>query len=1120
SLPVTHVTAEQQRLAETIATLEAQRGLLGDAAVDAVLAPLRQQLAALQATQALAAPDQTLRQVTVLFLDVVGSTTLSQHLDPEEIHAVMDGALGRCTAIVVSHQGKVLQYAGDSLLAVFGADAAREDDAERAVRAGLALLDEGKHQRRAVAERHAHEGFDVRVGIHTGGVLLGGGVDEEGTIRGMSVNVAARMEQSAPAGSLRISHDTWRLVRGMFDVEPQPPMLVKGRDEPILTYLVLRARPREFRVATRGIEGIATRMVGREAELEQLQHAFDGVIAGGRFGGVTVVADAGVGKSRLLFEFERWMASREEAFTVFRGRANPQTQARPYGLLRDILARWLDIADGDSMEAARNKIEAGIVPLFTADDGEEMALAHAHVLGHLIGLDFADSRHLKAILGDGRQIRSRGFHAAAQLFRRVYRREGVAIVLLLDDLHWADDPSLDFFSQLADTNADLPMLMLGLTRPTLFERRADLFVAGRIALAPLGDGSSRELADALLRMLAEIPTALRDLVTGRAEGNPFYMEELVMMLVDAGAIDASAEPWTIDAGKLQTTSVPHTLTGVLQARLDSLRAAEKLALQQASVIGFVFWDQALAAIDARAPASLPAVARRDLVVAHEEGDIDGAREYAFRHHLLHQVTYDTVLKRVRRDCHARAAAWLTSLAGARANDFLGVTAAHFEEAGDTPNACEYYARAAEHAATRFAHDTLIAHVQKAFTLAGGGDDRHALLMRWRLLAVRERSLDLQGNRAEQAVDIEALTQLAEALSDDALRAEVAWRRCDIAVRMGDFRTCESAARQAIALADRAGAIELGLRALQRLVLARTFQGDHAGARDLALQGLAGAQAHGAREIESRFTNALALIATNEGDLLAQLHFAEQGLSISREIGDLRTQSIELSNLGTTLLGFGAHAKAGKLLEEGLKLTRACGIRASETAVLANLSELALRLGEPTLALAHARDALAIATAVQDPIAEAFAALTLGDAALTLNRHADAAQAFARSRDVAHAVGDRMELHALAGLARAALARGDSDEATATVDIVLKHFATEDGANSAQEMLIWLTCWRVLRQAGDPSAAEVLSTAHAALQARAVTIGDASLRESFLSMVPENHGIVAAWAAQQTAATGD
>src|SRR5271170_3995668 len=203
------MSKEQQQIEAAIGGLESQRALLGDALVDAALEPLRARLVALSPAEP-GATAQTLKQVTVLFLDVVGSTTLSQYLDPEDIHAVMDGALARCTSLVELHNGKVFQYAGDGLLAVFGSQEAQEDDPERAVRAGLALLEEGHRQGDLVKRQYGHDGFDVRVGVHTGGVLLGRGVDEEESLWGMTVNIAARMEQTAPAGALRISRETYR----------------------------------------------------------------------------------------------------------------------------------------------------------------------------------------------------------------------------------------------------------------------------------------------------------------------------------------------------------------------------------------------------------------------------------------------------------------------------------------------------------------------------------------------------------------------------------------------------------------------------------------------------------------------------------------------------------------------------------------------------------------------------------------------------------------------------------------------------------------------------------------------------------------------------------------------
>ena len=497
------MSSELQQIEAAIAALESQRALIGDAVVDTALAPLREKRFALESAAKHTDGGQTLKQVTILFLDIVGSTTLSERLDPEDIHAVIDGALARFTAVVLAHHGKVLQYAGDNLLAVFGAEVALEDDAERAVHAGLALLAEGRAQGDSVRRQHGHAGFDVRIGVHTGGVLLGGGIDAEGSIRSLSVNVAARMEQTAPVGAMRISADTERQVHGVFDVEAQPPIEVKGVSDPVATFLVLRARPRAFRVARRGIEGLSTRMVGRDAELAQLQRAFQQVCSAGGLSVLAIVAEAGFGKSRLLDEFQAWAQTQTQTqtqaqpFQRFQGRAHPQTQGQPYGLLRDILAWRLQMADGDSMTAAARHFEHAVASLFVADEGELAAQAHAHVLGHLIGLDFSDSPHLQGIRDDARQIRNRAFGTAVQLFRRVAAQAAAPIVLLLEDLHWADDESLAFLNHLFAAVRDVPMLVLALTRPALFERHADWPTAAtvqRIELGPLAAEASRRLA--------------------------------------------------------------------------------------------------------------------------------------------------------------------------------------------------------------------------------------------------------------------------------------------------------------------------------------------------------------------------------------------------------------------------------------------------------------------------------------------------------------------------------------------------------------------------------------------------------------------------------------------------
>ena len=659
-------TADQ--LAATVAALEAQRGVLGDALVDAALAPIKRELATLRARELAAAapaptpPTQQLKQVSVLFVDVVGSTAIGQALGPEEIHVVMDGALERFTAVVQRHHGRVLQYTGDGMLAAFGTEEASEDDVEDAVRAGLGIIDEAVQLAPTVRRQHGVPDFNVRAGVHTGRVLLGGGVDAEGSIRGATVNVAARMEQSAPPGRLRISHDSYRHVRGLFDVLAQEPVSVKGVAQPLRSYLVERAKPRAFRVPTRGIEGLETPMVGRSAQLEQLQTTFHAVLTQRSARALTVVGEAGLGKSRLLAEFQQGLNL--NSCWLLLARAHPRSAVQPYGLLRDMLARQLQIGPDDSAAEARQKLVAGLAPLFIAE-GE----APAQLVGHLIGLDFSASSAVKDLLGDEQAFTQRAFEATALCLRRLGQSMPV-VVLVLDDLHWADAGTLAFMRYALQHNHDTPLLCLMLTRPTFFEQHADWMPASdtqaRLHLAPLDKAFSQALAESLLARLAEVPAALRALVTSGAEGNPFYMEELVKMFIDDGVIVVEPEGWRVVSDKLLGVQVPPTLAGVLQARLDALLPPERSALQQAAVVGQVFWEQALAAIDRAAVDVLPALLRKQLIVRHDAPGAntqgEGTREYTFGHNLLHQVTYDGVLKAPKRSGHERVGQFWTQRA--------------------------------------------------------------------------------------------------------------------------------------------------------------------------------------------------------------------------------------------------------------------------------------------------------------------------------------------------------------------------------------------------------------------------------------------------------------------------
>ena len=1095
-----------EQIESAIAALDAQRGVLGDLIADMAIAPLRDKLAAAQALARRS--EQRLKPVTVLFMDVVGSTEMSHQLDPEDVHAVMDGVLERLTAIVEAQQGRVLQYAGDSLLAVFGADQAHEDDAESGVRAGLAIIEEAPKFAARLQARYGLAGFNLRVGINTGLVLLGGGVDGEGSIRGITVNIAARMEQTAPAGALRISHDTYRHVRGVFDVTQEPPITVKGIAEPVRSYIVHRAKPRAFRVPNRGVEGVETRMVGRDLELAKLTDAFENVVEESSLALATVVGDAGFGKSRLLFEFGHWLALRPVPVMFFQGRPQPYGNNVPYGLLRDLLAWRFEILDGDTQAVAQAKLSQGLGPLFGERAAEQTAL-----IGELIGLDYRADPHIAGIANDAKQLRDRAFHALAQYFRLLHQSTDSPIALLLDDLHWADEGSLDFVNHLAQACRDVPVMVLCLTRPTLYERRP-LWGSGqhnheRIDLAPLSKRSCRELADALLSRLETVPAALRDLLTSSAEGIPYFVEELVGMLIDDGVIVTGPERWRVVADKLLTVHVPPTLAGVLQARLDSLPRSEKEALQQASVIGHVFWDEALRRIAPASPDALAGLTRRELAHGRETSAFDGTHEYVFKHHVLHQVTYDSVLKRHKREQHRQTADWLVVRSGDRASEYLGLIADHYERGGDGANALIYLRKAGEDAARSHASHAALEFLGRALALTPADDPA----TRFALLLTRRSVLSNTGRRTEQAADVAELEQLAEAMDDDAHRARAGGLRAAQSLVTGDYPgTCVAAAR-AVAWAEAANDPGSALLAWWNWARALQFQGDYANAQSRTEHCLALAREVGDRRIESTSLAQLGILAIQLGRYgIARGHY-QQALAQARAIGDRAVEGVMLNNLGDIERFVGNYSLALELLQTARRVCREIGQRMSESYVLCNMAYVAYLRGDPAEAIEWAAQASDTAQDLKDRDLAASLQSTRAHACVALGRHEEAVACYREAVNIYREIGrPTMPPEPIAGLARLALSQGSVVEAMHLITDIVAHFdagGTVDGTEDP--VWIYFTCHQVLAETKAPRAAEFLQRAHEMLMQRAAPLSG-SERETFLGNVPSHRAVMAAWAA--------
>jgi ABC-type oligopeptide transport system substrate-binding subunit/class 3 adenylate cyclase/tetratricopeptide (TPR) repeat protein len=769
---------ERQRIEQAIAAQESLRAKVGDEVVDETISMLRRELAHLET------PSETLAQqrklVTILFVDIVGSTEIVKQLDPEDALEIMDGSLKRLAAPVEQHGGHIARFMGDGFKAVFGMPKARENDPEMAIRAGLDILGAAQELGGELESQWGIQEFQVRVGINTGLAALGGMTEAEDTVMGSTVNLAKRIESAAPPGGLLITHHTYCHVRGIFNVEPREPIKAKGFDETIQVYIVLGIKPRAFRVHTRGVEGVETRMVGRRDELNYLQDALYSALEE-RVGHIfTITGEAGVGKSRLLFEFQNWIELLPETILLFLGQGRQETQNLPYALLRDLFSFRFQIQESDRLVDVRQKLEAGFGEVLGSN---EAGRKRAHIIGQLLGFDFSDSIYLKGVLDEPQQLRDIALTYLGEFFQGITTHTPATI--FLEDIHWADDSSLDAIDYLSREIAGQGLLIVCLARETIYERRPywgeGLPYHTRLNLRPLSKTESRLLVAEILKKITQIPAALRELVISGAEGNPFYIEELIKMLVEDGVIITGDDSWRVEPGQLAEVEVPSTLTGVLQARLDSLPIDERQILQQAAVVGRVFWDDAVTYLNSstskgeseeNVPQVLVHLRDREMVYRRETSIFEETREFTFKHAVLRDVTYESILKRVRRVYHNLVAEWLISHSVERRREYVGIIADHLELAGQTQQAIDYLLLAGDQARALYAHPEAITHYQKVLNLLNEtGDQERAARTLMKLGLTYHTAFDYQRSRQAYERGFALWQQAGESLRAKALGAE-------------------------------------------------------------------------------------------------------------------------------------------------------------------------------------------------------------------------------------------------------------------------------------------------------------------------------------------------------------
>jgi class 3 adenylate cyclase/tetratricopeptide (TPR) repeat protein len=683
----------------------------------------------------LAAPKEEERKlVTVLFADLTGSTALGEQLDPEKLRALLGDYFKAMASVIESWGGTVEKFIGDAVMSVFGIPAMHEDDPERALHAALDMQARLAEMNPDLAERHGVR-LAMRIGVHTGDVIAGTGGDQF-MVTGDVVNVAARLQQSAEPGEVVAGERTYLGTRRMFVFEPLEEKELRGKSRPVRAWrLIDQAEAR----GTHAVPGLATRLVGRDRELALLETLYRATVEGARPHLVTILGQAGIGKTRLTEEFLARAQSGSSPTAVYGGRCLPYGEGITYWALREILWAAAGILLDDQSALAGEKLQKLVRGVFEgsgvdAFEVDQVMYALATTAGISLPGNPFDQMSPESV-GEELSLAWPRFLSVLAADRPV--------TVVIEDLHRAEPPLLDMMEHLVSRSTG-QVLIIATGRPEFAEARpgwSSRPAMSQIGLEPLTDAQSREL---LGGMLPDVGPELRERIRSAAEGNAFFSEEIVRHLIDEGVLERDGHE-IVEMKPDPILTIPDTVRALLAARVDSLPAEEKAALQDAAVVGRIFWVTTLESMRGDAPirAALRALENKGLVVTRPTSSLLGQTELSFNHGLTREVAYRSIPKGRRARAHAAVGGWVERVAGDRREEFVDLLAYHYgcaaepEDAGlawpdDASHREETRSRAVaalldagSAAKTRFAPDQAVGFAERALALANTEAERLA-----------------------------------------------------------------------------------------------------------------------------------------------------------------------------------------------------------------------------------------------------------------------------------------------------------------------------------------------------------------------------------------------------------
>lgn len=1015
---------EVSDLETSIVAIEANRALIGDLAADTALDLMRERLATL--IQPEAARDER-KRVTVLFADVKGYTALSENLDPEDVANIMNRLFEAVTVEIHRYGGTIDKYAGDAVMALFGAPQALENHEEMAARASLAMQEV---IRKFSNDLEQSRGFrlQMRIGLNTGEVLAGlvGGLRARSyTVMGDTVNLAARLESAAPVGGILASEFTTRKLHNIFNLSDPEKIQVKGKSDDITVYQIMGIRKQRGRV--RGLDGLHAPMIGRDAELAQLQESFRKALRERHWEAAAILGEAGMGKTRLQRELLEWVEANHPQTRILVSRSFNHTRTTPYHFIAELIRGLFNLSRESDTITAVNHLNAALdilEPNITESERSYQIGSLASILGIVLANDPMANL-------EPEQRRDRTYLSLERIFIAAAKLS--PLLILIDDLHWADVLSLDFMSRLLQLIAqkeleDGQAFMLVLSRPAENPSSSLSQVQTLLGQPPFSTthlvNLDTEQAGSLITQLLdqEMPADLRDMIIDQAQGNPFYVEEVLRSLIEDGTLKKNGS-WKITQN-VADIRIPPSVQDVLAARIDRLAPEDKVITQQAAIIGRIFWQDILNRItesDTVEP-TLLLLELRQLADRMNESKLAEDWEWVFNHGLIQEVAYSSVPRSMRRTVHEQVAILLEEQLGDQTAFLIPLIANHYEQAEITDKAVEYLGRAGKQAGDQFANQEAVSFFSRGLRLLDSQEEtvfltRKQLQQKYDLLLGRVKAYHLMGLRTEQKSDLNKLDFIAKRLKNAEKQATVALEFATYYEMTSDFATAVSKATEAADLAKAANAPDLLVSSYTAQALSLARQGRFDEAKALTKESQKIAQENNNPSGEAVSLAHMGIVHFYVGEFNEAKDVLEQSLEIARSLNDLSRQTSSLNNLVGTYHALGDYAKAIACCEEALDLVRIVGNRANEATIVNNLGAMYHALGYLEEAREHHATALRQAQLLNNKLAESMAS---GNLSLVLQDLGNLLEAETFSRNaqrIDQEIGDKYgEGYSLTGLA--------------------------------------------------------------------------------------------------------